>query len=168
MTDAHLHLIVNHAPIFACYFALLFLLLSRFGKDVGFMRAVLVLSIIGGITAFLSDKTGGPALHAIRDLPEIVKSQVRDHTAAADWALWYAIATGALSCFALWQSIKKGSNSLPVVILLTILLLFTATTMTLTGYRGGLIRHPEISNSFQAPPTIAPKQVTSPVAPSQK
>src|SRR4026209_333950 len=60
-TGAHLHLLVNHAPIFGSVFACLLLIASYFVAPDIMRRTALIILIVTAIAGVLADKTGEPA-----------------------------------------------------------------------------------------------------------
>ncbi len=84
MNWAHVHVVVNHLPIFAMGFAALFLAVASIsGHRAVWMRAamvLLVISFVGVASAFLS---GSPALEVIEGQPRTSARALTDHHIAA-------------------------------------------------------------------------------------
>src|SRR5207247_1631565 len=105
--------------------------------------------ILIALSGYIADFTGGNAAQQLKDLPGISKDAVKEHAQAADWALDFLYATGAIALVALILFVKNKKPAKIFIYLTLALAVFTSTVLFRTGYLGGLIRHPEISSSAQ-------------------
>ena len=142
-TGAHLHLLVNHAPIFGSVFACLLLIASYFVAPDIMRRTALIILIVTAIAGVLADKTGEPAEDAIRGYPGVQRKLIHDHEEMAEKAYYLAAALGVVSIGALvrWRRrpVPGGLNT--GMVLATA---FVSGAMIYTGLLGGRIRHTEI------------------------
>lgn len=142
-TGAHLHLLVNHAPIFLSIFGLALLTLSYLAAPDVMRRTAFVVLILGGAAGILADKTGEPAEDAIRGYPGVQRKIIHDHEEMAEKAYLFAAALGVVSLVAIvrWRKrpVPGGVNA--AMILASA---FVGGAMIYTGLLGGRIRHTEI------------------------
>lgn len=142
-SGAHLHLLVNHAPIFGALFATALFIVSYFAAATVLRRTAFVILIATAIAGVLADKTGEPAEDAIRGYPGVQREMIHDHEEMGEKAYYLAAALGLLSIFALykWRNrpVPGGFN---IVMLLASA--FVSGAMVYTGLLGGRIRHTEI------------------------
>jgi uncharacterized membrane protein len=142
-TGAHLHLLVNHAPIFGSVFACLLLIASYVVAPEIMRRTAFIILIVTAIAGVLADKTGEPAEDAIRGFPGVQRKLIHDHEEMAEKAYYLAAALGVISIGALvrWRRrpVPRGLNT--GMVLATA---FVSGAMIYTGLLGGRIRHTEI------------------------
>ena len=142
-SGAHLHLLLNHAPIFGCIVAFGLLVFSYFFATDTLRRTALVVLIITGIAGYLANLTGEPAEDAIRGYPGVKRAIIHDHEEMAEKAWILAAALGVISVGAL---VKWKRKPVPgsAAIVLTLATAFVGGAMIYTGLLGGRIRHTEV------------------------
>src|SRR4051812_35591327 len=96
-SGVHIHLLVNHAPIFGSVFAFCLLVASYFGAPDVFRRTAFVVLIISAIAGIIADKTGEPAEDAIRGYPGVKRDVIHAHEDMAKKAWILAAALGVVS-----------------------------------------------------------------------
>lgn len=147
MNAAHLHLIVNHAPLFGLIaaIALLFWGVLRNSPEVRLVaRVTFVLAAIAGLVAYF---TGKGAEEALENMPSVFEHLIERHEDAAAFALIGIMLTGILAAIGIAVDragvpIKRlAIGALFAVSLAT--LAFTAYTANL----GGQIRHSEVRST---------------------
>ncbi|MGD9522233.1 MAG: DUF2231 domain-containing protein [Gemmatimonadales bacterium] len=145
MNGAHLHLALNHLPIFAIVFALLFLGFGLARRHPAIIRAGLLLVALGAAGAGGAFLTGEPAEEVVEDQPGITESRIHEHEEAGEFALWVTIAAGVAALAALWQARSRsegpGRGATGVAVALALVAL---ATLARTAWLGGEISHPEI------------------------
>jgi hypothetical protein len=143
MNAAHLHLLLNHAPVFGVFFALVLLGLARLRRSDELARIGLGTLVISGLAAAAAMVTGEPAEHAVEHLAGISERAIETHEEAAELAALatYAGAVIALGALLLRRRIAVAGR-LRLLALLAALAAFSL--MARTAHLGGQIRHPEI------------------------
>lgn len=143
MTGVHLHLLVNHAPIFGAAFALaLFVASYRWAPDV-LRRTAFVFLIFTGFAGAASDLTGEPAVRAVRGLPGIRRDVTHDHEDMGKNSFIVASIVGVVAIGLLARSRNRlVSNGEATTGLVTSLVV--SGMMAYTGLLGGRVRHTEV------------------------
>ncbi|HEX6576264.1 MAG TPA: hypothetical protein VF042_14955 [Gemmatimonadaceae bacterium] len=165
-SGAHLHLLVNHAPIFGALFGTALLILSLFAARDVLRRLAFVFLIVTAIAGVLADKTGEPAEDAIRGYPGVQRKLIHDHEEMGEKAYYLAAALGLVSIFALYKWRKQPvPNGLTIVMILASA--FVSGAMVYTGLLGGRIRHTEVRAGSTAEDAlkIEPRRQRPPAAP---
>lgn len=142
-SGAHLHLIINHAPILGSFFALALLLASfLFTTDV-LRRTALVVLIGSAIAAAAANFSGDAAEDAIRGFPGVRREIIHEHEEMGETSL---IASAVLGVLALGALVRWRSAPIPRGATLVVLVGTAAVTgmMAYTGLLGGRVRHTEI------------------------
>ncbi|HEY4305172.1 MAG TPA: hypothetical protein VGM82_11925 [Gemmatimonadaceae bacterium] len=149
MTGVHLHLLVNHAPIFGSLFALLLFATSyRWAPDT-LRRTAFVFLIFTGLAGAASDLTGEPAVHAVRGLPGIVRDVTHEHEEMGEKSFIAASVVGLVALVILVRSrARLMSSGEATTGLLTSLVV--AAMMAYTGLLGGRVRHTEVRSGATA------------------
>jgi hypothetical protein len=150
MNFPHLHLLLNHWPIIGMFIGFGLFVTSFFKNNIDLRRgSYIVFSAIALLTipAFLS---GVGAQAMIKNDPGVSLVLTQRHEGSALLALWFILATGALSLIGLWQSQRSAGPKRWNVIAVLIVATLTLVTVVRTGNTGGDIRHPEIRPSQEA------------------
>ena len=142
-SGAHLHLLVNHAPIFGSLFALILLIVSYFTSADAFRRTAFVVLIGTAIAGVAADLSGDPAEDAIRGLPGVRREVIHEHEEMADKAYILADVLGVLALGALvrWRRRPIPAGATTVMVIATA---FVGGAMIYTALLGGEIRHTEV------------------------
>jgi hypothetical protein len=150
MNGAHLHLLVNHIPLFGIAFGLLVLVWSLIKKSQDLELGAILLFTIGGISAWIADQTGDSAEDIAEKLPEVTKQLIHAHEEVAEFAVIAATAVAGIA-IALFLA-RKSKNSLTPILRIVLLLtaLGASAAMARTAYLGGMIRHTEIRDGSAA------------------
>lgn len=147
MNGAHLHLLVNHIPIFGVTFGLIAMCWSIFRKSSELRFAAITLFIIAGGFGWLAMETGESAEDLLKTLPEMTKDWIHNHEEAAEVSNILTTIT-ALSAIALVTTLKlKSAYTQKIQILVLLFALLSSVAMARTAYLGGQIRHTEIRAS---------------------
>lgn len=145
MNGAHLHLALNHLPIFAIAFAIGFIVWGLKRRHPALLRSGLVLVVIAAAGAGGAFLTGEPAEDVIEDQPAFSRDRVHDHEDAADFGLWITVAAGVVALGVLWHAKGKvegpATNATALVLAVSVLAL---VALGRTAWLGGEISHPEI------------------------
>ncbi len=143
MDLTHLHLLLNHFPIIGTIAGIGIMLWGLLKNDTGVQKAVLGLWVVLTVITLPVMKTGEEAEETVENIPGISENIMHEHEEAAEFALWWMIALGALSLVALITG-RNGLNKKLVYAAFAVSLM-TFAVMARTGYLGGQIRHTEIS-----------------------
>lgn len=143
MNQTHLHLLINHLPVFGSLMGLIVLIYGIVSKSDQVRIAaylVLIVSAIGGTIAYF---TGDNAAETIRDLPDVSKDMIETHANAAFFALIAFALVGVVSLLAIFMTRRQVRTKLMTYVVL-ILTLWAFSVVARTAYVGGQIRHSEI------------------------
>lgn len=142
-TGAHLHLLVNHAPIFGSLFALALLVASYFTSADVLRRTAFVVLIATAIAGAASDLSGDAAEKAVKGLPGVQQKLIDAHSHMGDKAYILAGVLGVLALVALvrWRRRPVPAGATLVAVLATA---FVSGAMAYTALLGGQIRHTEV------------------------
>lgn len=142
-TGAHLHLLVNHAPIFGCVFAFALLVCSYFAASDVLRRTAFVILVITAVAGLLADKTGEPAEDAIRGYPGVKRQIIHDHEDMGEkaWILAAVLGAASLGVLGLYRRKPVPNGLVTAMVFATA---FVGGAMIYTGLLGGRIRHTEI------------------------
>jgi uncharacterized membrane protein len=142
-TGAHLHLLVNHSPIFGCLFAFALLLASYFTSADVLRRTAFVVLIGTAIAGATADLSGDAAEQAVRGLPGVRHDDIEAHSQMADKAYILGGVLGVLALAALvrWRRRPVPAGAATAMVLATA---FVGGAMIYTALLGGRIRHTEV------------------------
>lgn len=165
MDGAHLHLLVNHAPVLGSVFALALLIASYLWAPDVLRRTAFVVLIGTALAAGAADLTGDPAEEAVRGLPGVKRELIHDHEGMAEKAF---IAAGIVGVIALVLLVRSRRTPVPSSFGAIGLVgaLIVAALMAYTALLGGRIRHTEVrpgatpadAAAIEAPPTRRPPE----------
>ena len=154
MNGAHLHLLVNHLPVFSIPVALLFLLYAVIVKNEGTQRFSLKVLLFCLLTTGAAFLTGEPAEHIVKGLDAIDTQAIHPHEEASEVAFYLSLAAAALTLFILIP-VKKSAKTTGVLIQVLIALsFFISGYLGYVSFLGGKIHHPE----FQITPMVENSQ----------
>ncbi len=144
MSAEHLHLLLNHGPIFAVAFALPLLLYGVIRRNSTVSKVALLGFVAAAVLAIPVYLSGEEAEHAVEELPGVSHDYIEEHEEAAELTLWLVSGLGLASAVVLFLSRKKPqmSNGLLAVVLLASIGVFIS--IAYTNNLGGKIRHSEL------------------------
>jgi hypothetical protein len=147
MSAVHLHLAINHSPLYAELFALVLLLIGLPRRNRSLVTAGLVVAIIAAFCAIGADITGDAADEVIDNSPPIAgveKTLIAPHNDAATYFLVVACIAGALAATSLIIGWRRGERLRWLDILITVTVLVSLLAAGRTALLGGRIHHPEV------------------------
>lgn len=144
MNYPHLHLVINHAPLFALIFGfclLMYYIRKRVEEVARIAMYTFIISAIAGIITIMS---GENAEHVISNMSGVNKSIIEDHEKIGKIANFFNVITGAGSFS--WFFLKSQYTKRYVAIGLTVACLMGIGFMSKAANVGGKIRHSEIGD----------------------
>ncbi len=158
MNAAHLHLLVNHVPIFASLFALPFALYGlRATATTHFLRSAAFLLLISGIATGVAMRTGEAASDVVEGLAHVqtldISAHEEDAARTAPFVLG-AAAVGVLVSFVDARSQGRLRRRWTLVLLTAAAL--SSALLILTGLSGGKINHQELREGFDPDAPVPP------------
>jgi len=142
----HVHLAINHSPLYASLFAFGVLLVGMMIRNRSVATSGLVIAIIAALCAIATYTTGDQAKDIIDSSPPIAgveKTMIGPHEDAAGWFITASCVTGVLAIVALFLG-RKRERPRWVEFVVMIALLFCLTVVARTAVLGGRIHHPEV------------------------
>lgn len=151
MNTAHIHLTINHFPVFAVLFGLFVLLVGRTRRSAEVTSVALMTFVIAALATVPTYYTGKGSSRVIRGLPGVEREYTIAHAEAAQLALILCLILGALSLWALLQIQRSGDIAVGIRWSVWILAIVTAGMMFRTSHLGGQIRHTETRPDYVLP-----------------
>jgi uncharacterized membrane protein len=147
MSQAHIHLIVTHLPIFGSLLGTLVLIYGLFTNSTQTKIASFLLFIISAIGAGIAYLTGEGAEEAVENIQGISENIIEQHEDFAIFALVSLIILGVSSLLAIIVANKNNILSKSTTMATLVIAIVSFALVARTGYLGGQIRHTEISSS---------------------
>ena len=144
MDLTHVHLLINHLPLFGSVLGALVLGYGLYAKSNPTKIAAYMVLIISAVGAVVAYYTGEPAEDAVKNLQGIVKQSVEEHEDAAVFAFGSMIVVGLFSIVGLMTTVRNTTYVKLIGRLTLLLSLFSFSVLARTAYLGGLIRHTEV------------------------
>jgi hypothetical protein len=142
-SGVHLHLLVNHAPLFGALFALALLAASFLWAPDVLRRSALVVLVFTAFAAAASDLTGEPAEDAIRGFPGVRREVIHDHEEMGEKSYIASIILGVLAVGALlrWRRAPLPQGAAVGAFVGAAVV---SGMMAYTSLLGGRVRHTEV------------------------
>jgi hypothetical protein len=142
-SGAHLHLLVNHAPLFGAIFAFALLVASFIWAPDTLRRTALVALIFTALAAVVADLSGEPAEDAIRGFPGVQRAIIHEHEEFGEKSYIAAAVVGVLALIGLVRFRRA-----PLTRGATYKMLGSAAIVSgliaYTALRGGRVPHTEV------------------------
>lgn len=151
MNAAHIHLLVNHLPVFGSLLGGFVLIHGMWTKSPQTKIAAYNLFILSAIGACIAYFTGEPAEEAVEKISGVAESAIERHEDFALAALISFVVLGLLSVFGMLITLKQSIFMRQIAIVILFCTMISFVLVARAGYLGGQIRHTEISNSNAAP-----------------
>jgi len=151
LNPAHLHLLLNHIPVFGSLFATLLIGWGLLRKSEDVLRLGLALAVVIGIATWGVQLTGEPAEEIVEHLAGVSRRTIHAHEEASEWATYViaAAAVAALLTLLMMRRRRAAARTLALLTLVVSLVGFAAVSRA--AFLGGEIRHPEARADFVAP-----------------
>ena len=151
MNQTHLHLLVNHLPIFGSVFAAFVLAYGLWAKSNSTKMAAYYLLIISAVGAGIAYLTGEAAEESVENIAGVSHDIIEQHEEFSLFALLALIAAGLISLIGLFITARKSKHTRAIAMTTLVIALISFVLVARTGYIGGLIRHTEIYNTIENP-----------------
>jgi len=141
---AHLHLMVNHLPVFSAAIAIVVLGWGLLAKRRDVVTVGLAISVLAGVGALVARQTGHKAEHQVEHDAWTNRRLVHEHEEAADAAFIVTGISGAVAALALVlrRRGRPGADWLNWLVLVGMLVSMAA--LSRAALYGGYIRHNEV------------------------
>jgi uncharacterized membrane protein len=149
MNEAHLHIALNHFPIFGTMIAAGILFFGIILKNNTVQKVAYWLAVAAGIISIPVFFTGEGAEEIVEHLPGISKNAIEAHEEFAKITFALLLTCTAASAFALYLNYKKRMPGFFTYIISALFFITTAFA-GLTANKGGKIRHTEFENAAEA------------------
>lgn len=144
MEATHIHLLLNHYPIFATFIGFAILLFGLF-KDNQTARVISYsIFVSAALASFLVFQSGDGAEHIIEKTIPSTKDYIEAHEDAAKIALWFAFGLGLISLVGIYTTIKQKLFEKKIGIVILIASIISIAFFAYVGNLGGKIIHTEL------------------------
>lgn len=145
MNAPHLHLLVNHLPLFATLFAVALVAAGLYWKEQPVTKAGLIFAVVAGVGAFVAAQTGERAAEVVEHLPAVSETTIEAHEEAGKAAMWASVIFGASALVALAVPERMPGIKMVATVGSLAMALVAFALIARAAYLGGFIRHTEIS-----------------------
>ena len=143
----HVHLAINHSPLYGELFAFCLVLFGLIKKRREFITAAFVVAILAALGAIASDLTGDKAAdfvaHANPPIAGLDKTLIKEHDLAAGFCVISSCVTGFVAIIALFIG-RRGTRPRWLEIVIAILIAWSLSVAGRTALLGGRIHHEEV------------------------
>ena len=153
MDQTHIHLLINHLPVFGSILGAVVLAQGMWRKSSSTIIAAYTLFIISALGGGIAYLTGEPAEETIENIQGINEIMLEEHEEFAIVALISFIVLGVASLIGMYVEMRQLRISKNVAVLMLLISIISFGLVGWTGLLGGQIRHTEINASapFQSP-----------------
>ena|SRR5436309_2442964 len=143
----HIHLAINHSPLFAELFALCLILFGLLKKRREFVTAAFVVAIVAALCGIAADLSGnGAADFLTKARPPIAGVDTKligEHDDAAGFVVISSCITAVIAIVALFIGHRRGARPRWLEVVVAILIFWCLTVVARTALLGGRIHHQE-------------------------
>lgn len=144
MTAEHLHLLLNHGPLFAVAFSLPLLVFGLLRRNDTVSRVSLVGLITAAALCLPVYFSGEDAEHAVEDLQGVSHEFLEEHEDAAKTTIILVEVLGALSAAVFFVSLKRPQAPRGLLAIVLVAAAGVFVVIAYTNNLGGKIRHSEL------------------------
>ncbi len=147
MNVVHLHLALNHSPLYSEMFALALLVIGLLARKQTLVTAGLVVAIIGAFCGFVAAWSGDGAANIIKNSPPIAgveQTMIGPHNDAAGYFETASYITAGLALISLIIGWRRGQRFRWLDGLVALCVLVSFLLAGRTALLGGRIHHPEV------------------------
>ena len=147
MDLTHIHLLINHLPVFGSILGAFVLAQGIWKKSSPTIFAAYSVFICCSLGAGIDYLTGESAEETVENIKGINEIMLEEHEEIAIVALIAFIVLGVVSLLGMFVELKKYPVSRKIAITVMLISLVSFGIVAWTGYLGGQIRHTEINAS---------------------
>lgn len=151
MNRAHVHLLINHAPMFTFLLGLLVLFIGRLRRSAEITMVALVLFVTAAVVTVPTYLSGQGSSRILKGLEGMDREVTKNHSSAAQFALICSLILGAVAVWALLEWRRTGDLAGRTRMIVWVVALFTTAVMMRASYLGGAVRHTEARPDFVVP-----------------
>lgn len=151
MTPVHVHLALNHAPLFATLFGAVLLAWALFARNASAVRISLVVFVVGAALTVPVFFTGEPTEETVENLAGVTRSAIEPHEDAAKLATVSVGLLGLVSLAALVTARKRPEVAPGLAWAALLLAVVAGLLLAYTSMLGGRVHHPEVAPGAAAP-----------------
>ena len=142
MDLTHLHLVINHFPIFSILIGMFVLVYGTLRKERAVIRAAMWIFILGSLSVFPVLQTGEAAEETVEHLQGIDEHYIHEHEEMAEWSGYVVGLLGLVAVIGLFAGAKQWGRHIWLLALAvgSVCVVFFIRL----GNLGGEIRHTEI------------------------
>jgi uncharacterized membrane protein len=137
MNQTHIHLIINHLPIFGSILGAFVLIHGIWMKNKITLVAAYNVLIISALGAGIAYGTGEGAEETVEHMQGISKNLIEEHAESALISLIALIIVGVVSLIALFVTVRSSTLARPFALIALFLSLVAFGLIIRTGYLGG-------------------------------
>lgn len=151
MSNAQLHLLVNHLPVVLPIVGTVLLAAGLLVRSAPVREAALWTLLMAGLFSVPAYYSGGWAETEMKNFPGVTRATMHEHEEAAEVAWIAGMVLGAAG-LALLVLLRRGKRIAGYVWALVILVgIATSVLMARAAHLGGMIRHEEIRSNYLSP-----------------
>lgn len=154
MEPTHVHLLINHYPIFATFIGFAILLFGLIKNNQTARVIAYVIFVSAAFVSFLAFQSGEGAEDIIEKLLPELEKYIEAHEEAAEIALWFAIGLGLLSAIAIYTTIKQKLIEKKIGLTILVASVISIAFFAYVGSLGGKIVHAELRGNSTITNTI--------------
>jgi hypothetical protein len=143
----HIHLAINHSPLYATLFAFFFLLIGMIIRNRSIATAGLLIAIVAALCGIAADLSGDRAADIVKNGPPIAgmdTTLIKEHDQAAGWVVISSCVAAGLAIVTLFVGRKRGQRPRWMEVVMLVVLLWSFSVVARTALLGGRIHHPEV------------------------
>lgn len=147
-SPVHIHLAINHLPLYAELFALCLILFGLLKKRREFVTAAFIVAIIAALCGIAADLTGDGAADFLANakppIAGVDTKLIHEHDLAASFFVGASCITGVIAIVALFIGHRRGTRPRWLEIVIAVLIAWALSVAARTAFLGGRIHHPEV------------------------
>jgi hypothetical protein len=140
MNLTHLHLLMNHIPVFGIFFTFVLLGAGMLLRNSTLKFTALIIAVVASLATLPVMTTGEEAEDAVEKITGVTEAAIHEHEESAEFASWMMYAAGAVAVSALLMR-KRDKLFGMLTAALLVLSAVNFAVVARTGYLGGYIRH---------------------------